>query len=42
MLPIQRFQPYGVDVSSSVETAPRIKSYEKMSEFIEAARARDA
>ncbi|NUR39802.1 MAG: N-(5'-phosphoribosyl)anthranilate isomerase, partial [Streptomyces sp.] len=33
------FAPYGVDVSSSVETAPGIKSREKMAAFIAAARS---
>ncbi|MFF5497355.1 hypothetical protein [Streptomyces aquilus] len=36
---IEAFAPYGVDVSSSVETAPGIKSREKMAAFIAAARS---
>ncbi|MEV7385840.1 hypothetical protein [Streptomyces sp. NPDC091215] len=35
---IADFGPYGVDVSSSVETAPGVKSREKMAAFITAAR----
>ncbi|MER7834419.1 hypothetical protein ABTY98_00525 [Streptomyces sp. NPDC096040] len=35
---IEAFGPYGVDVSSSVETAPGVKSREKMASFIAAAR----
>lgn len=37
---IERFHPFGIDVSSSLEIAPGIKSREKMVEFIDAARAR--
>jgi phosphoribosylanthranilate isomerase len=36
---IEAFGPYGVDVSSSVETAPGVKSREKMASFVAAARA---
>lgn len=36
---IELFKPYGVDVSSGVETAPGIKSQGKMAEFIKAVRA---
>ncbi|WP_316776823.1 phosphoribosylanthranilate isomerase [Streptomyces sasae] len=35
---IEDFGPYGVDVSSSVETAPGVKSREKMAAFLTAAR----
>ncbi|MEU9238364.1 hypothetical protein [Streptomyces sp. NPDC048385] len=35
---VEEFGPYGVDVSSSVETAPGVKSREKMAAFIAAAR----
>ena len=35
---IERFNPYGIDVSSSVEIAPGIKSHKKMATFIRAAR----
>ncbi|MEV5846835.1 hypothetical protein AB0M32_33210 [Streptomyces sp. NPDC051985] len=35
---IEEFGPYGVDVSSSVETAPGVKSREKMAAFLAAAR----
>ncbi|MFD4505707.1 hypothetical protein [Streptomyces sp. NPDC058457] len=35
---IEEFGPYGVDVSSSVETAPGVKSREKMAAFVAAAR----
>ncbi|WP_146002152.1 phosphoribosylanthranilate isomerase [Cupriavidus pauculus] len=35
---IERYSPYGVDVSSGVETAPGIKSQEKMLDFIKAVR----
>ncbi|PWI13285.1 hypothetical protein DI272_03410 [Streptomyces sp. Act143] len=37
---IDAYAPFGVDVSSSVETAPGIKSREKMAAFIAAARSR--
>ncbi|KAA0257092.1 phosphoribosylanthranilate isomerase [Deferribacter autotrophicus] len=33
---IERIKPFGVDVSSSVEESPGIKSYDKMKRFIEA------
>lgn len=36
---IERFRPFGIDVSSSLEIAPGIKSREKMEEFIKATRA---
>jgi phosphoribosylanthranilate isomerase len=36
---IEGLRPFGIDVSSSVEIAPRIKSREKMAEFIKAAKA---
>ncbi len=35
---IQQCQPYGVDVSSGVESAPGIKSAEKMAAFVNAVR----
>ncbi|MEU6198017.1 hypothetical protein [Streptomyces sp. NPDC047061] len=35
---IEAFGPYGVDVSSGVETAPGVKSREKMAAFVAAAR----
>ncbi|MEV7322696.1 hypothetical protein [Streptomyces sp. NPDC093970] len=35
---VEAFGPYGVDVSSSVETAPGVKSRERMAAFIAAAR----
>ncbi|MFD5538501.1 hypothetical protein ACFWIJ_11820 [Streptomyces sp. NPDC127079] len=35
---VEDFAPYGVDVSSSVETAPGVKSREKMAAFLTAAR----
>lgn len=40
---VEAYGPYGVDVSSSVETAPGVKSREKMAAFVAAARgtARD-
>lgn len=33
---IEAHRPYGVDVSSSVELAPGVKSFDAMREFIEA------
>ncbi len=36
---IEHFHPFGIDVSSSLEIAPGIKSKEKMEEFIKAAKA---
>ncbi|HEX5000761.1 MAG TPA: phosphoribosylanthranilate isomerase [Terriglobia bacterium] len=39
---IQSLSPFGVDVSSGVESRPGEKDYEKMRRFIEVARAADA
>lgn len=36
---IRRVQPFGVDVSSGVESAPGVKSPRRISEFVHAARA---
>jgi phosphoribosylanthranilate isomerase len=35
---VERFNPFGVDVSSGVEMAPAVKSMQKMAEFIKAAK----
>ena len=36
---VQRLHPFGIDVSSGVESAPRLKDFNKMKKFIEGARS---
>ena len=36
---VQRLDPFGIDVSSGVELAPRLKDFNKMKKFIEGARS---
>ena len=36
---VQRLHPFGIDVSTGVESAPRLKDFNKMKKFIEGARS---
>jgi len=38
---VSRYRPYGVDVSSGVEKAVRVKDHDKVRAFVRAARLAD-